>query len=205
MLKNTKTIIFDLDGTLLNTLDDIHLSINYALKKFGYEEHSINETRNFVGSGIQKAIERAIPKVTDISELQLITECFKTYYKDNMYAHTKPYDGIIDMLKILKQKGYKTAVLSNKYDIAVKSLVKRYFENFIDISIGESETIRRKPQIDGINKIITELNTDIKSSIFIGDSEIDIQTAKNADIPCISVLWGFKTKEFLIQNGAEYI
>ncbi len=204
MKKHKDTLIFDLDGTLLDTLDDLHLSFNYTLKNFGYKTRTIQEIRAFVGNGVQKAIEKALPPNIDNAELQSMVGYFKKYYKENMYINTKPYGGIIDMLQILKQKEYKLAVVSNKYDTAVKSLAEKYFGNYIDTAVGESEIIRRKPEADGINKAVSELKSDIKNTIYIGDSEVDIQTAKNAGIPCISVLWGFKDKEFLIQHGAEY-
>ncbi len=203
MKYSKNTVIFDLDGTLLNTLGDLHAGFNFALKNYGYKERTIEEIRGFIGSGIKKAIELALPYRVDEQEFNKIVECFKDYYKKNMYTYTKPYDGIIDMLQILKQNKYKIAIVSNKFDSAVKELNKKYFAEFIEVAIGESAGIKRKPSSDGIMKALLELNSALENTIYTGDSDIDIQTARNAKIPCISVLWGYKDKEFLAKNGAE--
>jgi len=201
MKKNT--IIFDLDGTLLNTLGDLHACFNYAIKTFGYPERTIDEIKSFVGNGITKAIQRALPHEVTADELNKITEIFKEYYKMHMFELTQPYSGIIPMLKDLKNRGYKTAIVSNKFDDAVKGLCKNYFGDYINIAIGEGYGVRKKPETDGVLKAIKLLNSSLNETTYIGDSEVDIQTAKNANIPSISVLWGFKTRDFLIKNGAE--
>lgn len=197
------TLIFDLDGTLLNTLNDLHACFNHAIKTFGYPERTLDEIKSFVGNGIKKAIERALPYKIEDSELDEITEFFKQYYKDNMLKHTKAYDGILAMLAELKEKGYKLAVVSNKFDDAVKGLCKKYFGDYIQIAIGEGYGIEKKPNPNGVLKAIKELNSTKEDSIYIGDSEVDIQTAANAGLPCISVLWGFKDKDFLVKNNAK--
>lgn len=197
------TIIFDLDGTLLNTLEDLYTAFNYAIKKFGYPERTMEEIKSFVGNGIKKAIERAVPEKISDEKLNKITEIFKNYYQKNMYVKTKAYEGIIPMLIELKHKGFKLAIVSNKYDDAVKNLCGNYFGKYINVAIGEGYGIGKKPDIQGVLKAIKELGSEIEKSIYVGDSEVDIQTAKNAGIPCISVLWGFKDKEFLIANGAK--
>ena len=191
------TVIFDLDGTLLNTLDDLHACFNHAIKTFGYPKRSIEEIRSFVGNGIKKAIERALPCKIEDEELDKIVEYFRDYYKAHMFELTKAYDGILELLKVLKEKGYKLAVVSNKYDMAVKNLVKHYFGEYIDVAVGEGLGINKKPSSDGTLKAISELNSNIENCIFIGDSDVDIETAKNVGIPCISVLWGFRDEEFL--------
>lgn len=198
------TIIFDLDGTLLNSLNDLHACFNHAITSFGYPKRTLNEIKSFVGNGIKKAIERALPNQIEDSDLNKIVDYFRIYYKDHMLEYTKPYDGIIPMLKELKQKGYKIAVVSNKYDDAVKNLVKNYFGEYIDIAVGEGYGIRRKPEIDGVIEAINELNSNLKKAIYVGDSEVDIKTAKNAGIHCISVTWGYRDKDFLMSEGAEY-
>ena len=200
---NKDTIIFDLDGTLLNTLEDLYTSFNYAIESFGYPKRTMNEIKSFVGNGIKKAIERALPKEVEEDELNKIIEVFKTYYTNNMYIKTKAYEGILQLLKELKAKGFKLAVVSNKYDNAVKTLCKKYFDEYIDIAIGEGNGINKKPDPKGVLKAIKELDSTKDKSIYIGDSEVDIQTAENVGIPCISVLWGFKDKEFLINNNAK--
>lgn len=203
MKKEINTIIFDLDGTLLNTLDDLHACFNYAIKSFGYPERTLDEIRSFVGNGIKTAIKRALPDSVNEEELEEILEFFRPYYKENMLKLTKPYDGIIELLKDLKKEGYKIAVVSNKYDEEVKELCKNYFGEYIDIAIGESINIRKKPEIDGVLKAIKELNSTLEETIFIGDSDVDIKTAENANIPCISVLWGFRDKNYLEEQGGE--
>ena len=197
------TLIFDLDGTLLNTLGDLHISLNYAIKQFGYPERTIEEVKGFVGNGIKKAIERALPAYVKEEELNNIISIFKGYYKEHMLEHTKPYDGIIQMLDTLRKNGCKIGVVSNKFDDAVKGLCKNYFGNLVDIAIGEGYGIEKKPDPKGVIKAIKQLDSSCENSVYIGDSEVDIQTAQNAGLPCISVLWGFKDKNFLINNGAK--
>lgn len=199
------TVIFDLDGTLLNTLDDLHACFNHAIKEFGYPERTKEEIRNFVGNGVQKALERALPENISKSELKKVVDCFKKYYSQNMNTHTKPYDGIEEVLKDLQSKGFKLGIVSNKFDNAVKALSKKYFDSSIAYAVGEGYGIRRKPEADGVNKVLSELKSKKENAIYVGDSEVDIQTAENSNLPCISVLWGFKDKDFLVKNGAKYI
>lgn len=204
MKKNINTIIFDLDGTLLNTLDDLHACFNYAIKSFGYPERTLDEIRSFVGNGMKTALKRALPDSVCDEELDKIVNFFRPYYKENMLKLTKPYDGVVELLKTLKEKGYKIAVVSNKYDEEVKNLCKNFFGEYIDIAIGENVDVRKKPEIDGVLKAVKELNSTLEESIFIGDSDVDILTARNANIPCISVLWGFRDKAFLENKGGKF-
>lgn len=199
------TVIFDLDGTLLNSLADLHACFNYAITQFGYPARTLEEIKSFVGNGITKAIERALPYEVSAEELNKIVLLFKKYYKEHMTELSSPYDGIIPMLAELKEKGYKLAVVSNKFDDAVKGLCREYFDNYIKAAIGEGYGIEKKPNPTGIFKAIKELNSKIENAVYIGDSDVDIQTAKNAGIPCISVLWGFRDKSFLIKNGAKFL
>ncbi|MBP3821485.1 HAD-IA family hydrolase [bacterium] len=199
-----KVIIFDLDGTLLNTLEDLTDSTNFALKSFNFPEKNINQIRSYVGNGVSKLIERAIPNGLSNPDFEECLSLFKKHYAENMYNKTKPYNGIIKLLKDLKIKGYKTAVISNKFDSAVKKLCEKYFKNLIDLAVGENETegLKKKPSPDMVVKVIEIFNL---PALFVGDSEVDIQTAINAKIPCISVSWGFKDNEFLFSNGAKVI
>ncbi len=197
------TVIFDLDGTLLNTLGDLHLSFNYALKTCGYKEFSYEEVKNFVGNGIKKAFERAVNDNRNEAAIEKLVEVFKAYYIEHMYELTVPYSGITKMLEKLNEKKYSMAIVSNKYDKAVKELCNKYFSKYIKVAIGESNYIRKKPSSDGIIKALDELGKSLNDVIYVGDSEVDIQTAKNVNIPCISVLWGFKDKKFLEQNGGK--
>lgn len=200
-----KTVIFDLDGTLLYTLEDLKDSVNFALSKFHYPQKNLEEIRNFVGNGVKVLMELSIPQGINNENFNECLAIFKTHYAQNMYNKTKPYDGIIEMLENLQQQGFRTAVVSNKFDLATKELCKKYFAEKIEIAIGESENIRKKPAPDSIFKVMEILNSNKNSTYFVGDSEVDIQTAQNANIKCISVTWGYKDKEFLLKNGAKFL
>ncbi|MBO6256480.1 HAD family hydrolase [bacterium] len=204
---NTKLVIFDLDGTLLNTLEDLTDSTNFILKYFNYSTRSIDEVRNFVGNGVAKLIERAIPYGLNNPNYKKCLELFKDNYKANMNNKTAPYSGIMEMLLELKKMGVKIAVVSNKFDEAVRNLCDKYFEDLIDFSAGENESggIRKKPAPDTVLKVLEYFNVKKRNAIYVGDSEVDIQTAKNAGLECISVLWGFKNKEFLQKYGAKIL
>lgn len=202
-----KTVIFDLDGTLLNTLDDLADSTNYALSKFGYPTRTIEEVRQFVGNGVAKLIERAIPEGKNNPNFEKCLAIFKENYAQNMYNKTAPYNGIIEMLSNLKSKGIKIAVVSNKFDLAVKELCKKYFEGFIDFAAGENEAqgIKKKPAPDTVISVLSEFNFAPEDAVYIGDSDVDIMTAKNSKMPCISVTWGFRDEKFLLENGATIL
>ncbi len=202
-----KAVIFDLDGTLLNTLDDLADSTNYALSKFGYPTRTIEEVRQFVGNGVAKLIERAIPDGENNPNFEKCLSIFKENYAKNMYNKTAPYNGIIEMLSNLKSKGIKIAVVSNKFDLAVKELCKKYFEGFIDFAAGENEAqgIKKKPAPDTVISVLNEFNFAPEDAVYVGDSDVDIMTAKNSKMPCISVTWGFRDKKFLLENGATIL
>lgn len=202
-----KTVIFDLDGTLLNTLDDLADSTNYALSKFGYPTRTIEEVRQFVGNGVAKLVERAIPEGKNNPNFEKCLSIFKENYAQNMYNKTAPYNGIIEMLSNLKSKGIKIAVVSNKFDLAVKELCKKYFEGFIDFAAGENEAqgIKKKPAPDTVISVLNEFNFAPEDAVYVGDSDVDIMTAKNSKMPCISVTWGFRDKKFLLENGATIL
>lgn len=202
-----KAVIFDLDGTLLNTLDGLADSTNYALSKFGYPTRTIEEVRQFVGNGVAKLIERAIPEGKNNSNFEKCLSVFKENYAQNMYNKTAPYNGIIEMLSNLKSKGIKIAVVSNKFDLAVKELCKKYFEEFIDFAAGENEAqgIKKKPAPDTVISVLNEFNFAPEDAVYVGDSDVDIMTAKNSKMPCISVTWGFRDKKFLLENGATIL
>lgn len=204
---NKKIIIFDLDGTLLNTLEDLTDSVNYMLSQFDYPSKNIEQIKNYVGNGVYKLIERAVPEGKLNKNFDKCVEIFKNRYKENMYNKTSLYQGIEQMLKKLKQKGFIIAVASNKFDLAVKELCNKYFSNLIDCAFGENEKagIKKKPSPDIVLNILTKYNLLPEQALYVGDSEVDIQTAKNSGVECISVCWGFKTKEFLNQNEATNI
>ncbi len=202
-----KIVIFDLDGTLLNTLDDLADSTNYALAKFGYPTRTIEEVRQFVGNGVAKLIERAIPDGKKNPNFEKCLAIFKENYAQNMYNKTAPYVGILEMLSNLKSKGLKIAVVSNKFDLAVKELCKKYFDGYIDFAAGENEAqgIKKKPAPDTVFTVLKEFELNPEDAVYVGDSDVDIMTAKNSQMPCISVTWGFRDEDFLLKNGATIL
>lgn len=204
-MNNIKAVIFDLDGTLLDTVDDLLDSVNYALEFYGYPQKTKNDVRLAVGNGVTKLIERVIPGGFKNPDVPFVLEKFKEFYINIKQSKTRPYDGIIELLENLKARGVKIGVLSNKFDRGCKLHCKEFFGDLIDFAQGEDALngILGKPDTKGLFKVADALGAKIENCIFIGDSEVDIQTAKNAGIPCISVLWGLKTKEFLIQNGGK--
>ena len=207
--KNQKTmittIIFDLDGTLLNTLDDLASSVNYALCQSHYPQRTTAEVRQFLGNGIRYLIEHAVPKGTPQDDFEKCFACFKAYYMDHCLDETRPYDGIPKLLHQLHDRGYKLAIVSNKLQPAVTELQERFFNAYITVAIGESPEVRRKPAPDSVYRALDLLHSSRDEAIYIGDSEVDMATAHNAGLPCISVLWGFRDRDFLIAKGAFHI
>ena len=198
-----KLIIFDMDGTILNTIDDLSASLNYTLQTCGYPVHTVEEVRNFVGNGIRKLIKSAVPENTHEDEIDRLFEIFNKHYRINCSDKTKPYEGITDLLKKLRSDGIKTAVVSNKADYAVQDLCRHYFDGLFDIAIGEKSGLRKKPYADSVNAVLKNLDICKEDAVYIGDSEVDIQTAANAEINCIIVEWGFRDREFLLEQGAQ--
>lgn len=199
-----KCAIFDLDGTLLNTIVDLANSVNYALSYHSMPTHSVEKVKMMVGNGVQKLIDRAVPTDSSEDKREGVMQVFREYYLIHGEDNTLPYDGIIEMLQQLKEKDIAIAVVSNKFDKATKLLCNKYFGNLIDIAVGENEAegIKKKPSPDMVLKVMSDLNVEREDCIYIGDSDVDIQTASNAKIPCISVLWGFRSKEFLLEHKA---
>ncbi len=200
-MKQFDTYIFDLDGTLLYTLDDLTASTNHAMRKFGFAEHTKEEVRLMVGNGIRKLIERAIPEGVNNPQYEDIYSEFVSYYLKHDLDTTRPYPGVMQMLKTLKERGKQLAVVSNKYCKATENLCRTFFAEYISVAIGESSNIRKKPAPDTVLAAMNKLGADKATTVYIGDSEVDIATARNCGIPCVSVLWGFRDKDFLIQNG----
>lgn len=198
-----KTVIFDLDGTLLDTLTDLHLSVNFALNLFGYPPRSRDEIRSFVGNGIRRLIILSLPNGEDNPDFEKVFAAFKEHYKDNCRNNTHPYAGISELLEELKNKHINIAIVSNKADFAVKELNTQFFSRYVTLALGECEGIPRKPSPDLIFASMERLNSQQNNSIYVGDSEVDIKTAENAGIPCISVLWGFRSKEELKKAGGK--
>lgn len=200
-----RLMIFDLDGTLLNTLEDLADSVNYVLWKHGFPERTTEEVRSFVGDGIHKLIERSVPEGTAPF---MVEECFKDftpYYKVHCADKTKPYEGITELLQRLRASGVKTAVVSNKADYAAKELCTRYFPDMFDEVVGERVGIHRKPAPDSVNEVIRLLGATKEETVYVGDSDVDVQTAENAGIDGVFVAWGFKGEAFLKEAGANVI
>ncbi len=196
------TVIFDLDGTLLNTLDDLTDSVNYALLSEGLPQRTLSEVRIFVGNGIAQLIERAVPEGTPQEIKTSVLAGFRRHYTDNCENKTRPYDGVCELLDRLCANGFKTAVVSNKMDSAVRVLCRKYFGDRILFSVGDKEGLPRKPAPDSVFEVLKKLSSACERSVYVGDSDVDIQTARNAGMDCISVTWGFREKDFLIKSGA---
>lgn len=209
MNSKIKAVIFDLDGTLLDTLNDLAASINHALTKFGYPERTLEEVRQFVGNGYKRLVELAIPGGIQNKNFLEVLDEGKSWYSEHCNDTTKPYDGILDTLKSLKNQGIKLAIVSNKPDPQVKVLAKKYFSGLVDqeTSIGENEDlgIKRKPAPDSLLHVLKIFGLEKEEAIYVGDSEVDILTARNAGMDCTSVDWGFRSRDTLVENGATRI
>ena len=195
MMQQYHTYIFDLDGTLLDTLDDLAAAVNYALRSYGMPEHSREEVRRFVGNGVRMLMIRAIPDGERNPQFEEVFSTFRQYYLEHSLDRTRPYDGIPEMLARLKQRGCRLAVVSNKFDAATKELCRYFFADTIEVAVGEHEAegIRKKPAPDTVNEALSQLGVDRLDAVYVG---------RNSGLPCISVLWGFRDKDFLLANGA---
>lgn len=202
---NRKTIILDLDGTILNTLDDLRDSVNVALKKGGFPCRSLEEIRTFVGNGARNLIIRSLPNGANDETIEKTLADFKAHYETNKTNKTAPYDGMIELLYTLKKKGCKLAIVSNKHDDAVQGLFKKYFSDVCDFALGNCDFLPKKPAPDMVHYAIEKLGEEVDSAVYIGDSEVDITTANNSGIPCISVSWGFRDEGTLKEAGATHI
>jgi phosphoglycolate phosphatase len=199
------TYIFDLDGTLLDTLDDLAASVNYALRTHGMPAHSTDDVRRFVGNGVRKLMERAVPDGADNPLFEEAFATFRQHYMTHSLDTTRPYKGVPETLAALKARGCRLAVVSNKMMAATQSLCSHFFPDTIEVAIGEHEAegIRKKPAPDTVIAALDALGVGKERAVYVGDSDVDNQTAANAGLPCISVLWGFRDKDFLIQHGAK--
>ena len=197
--------IFDMDGTILNTLEDLADSLNAALTHFSYPTRTLEEVRCFVGNGLMKLLERGVPANTSPEDIQKVFDYFMPYYQAHCAIKTRPYDGILDTIQKIRNAGIKTAVVSNKADAAVQDLCIQYFPGLFDYAIGEKKGNARKPAPDAVNETLQVLNFKKEQAVYIGDSDVDLATAKNADLDCIAVAWGFRDKTFLKEHGATCI
>lgn len=198
------TIVFDLDGTLMDTLQDLAESTNYALCQYGFPQHSIEKIRSFVGNGVRVLMERAVPGGAANPLFEKAFRTFKEHYVAHCRDHSGLYAGIASMLDTLKNSGYQLAVVSNKLQAGVTELQQFYFSSWIQVAVGERPEVRRKPAPDMVFQAVRELGADLKQTVYIGDSDVDIETARQCGIPCISVLWGFRDRDFLTSCGASH-
>lgn len=202
-MKKKDTVVFDLDGTLLDTLGDLKNSVNAALRDFGCPERTREEIRAFVGNGIMRLMEQAVPSGQENPDFQGIFAAFKTHYGIHCNDTTCPYDGIMDLIKELENRGVRMAIVSNKADFAVKELNGIYFKDTIPVAIGEKEGIRKKPAPDTVLAALEELGSSLERAVYIGDSEVDLDTAKNCGMDYILCEWGFREREVLEKQGGE--
>lgn len=202
-MKNKNTVIFDLDGTLLNTLRDLTDATNFALRENGYPEKTEDQVRSYVGNGIRRLIELSLPEGEKDPKFESTLKSFKEYYAVHCNDSTKAYVGIPELLTSLRDEGYKLAIVSNKADFAVQTLRERYFADTVPVAIGESENVRKKPAPDCVLEALKRLDSTPEQAVYVGDSDVDIHTAKNAGMDCISVTWGFRSVGFLVASGAS--
>lgn len=202
-MRNCDAVLFDLDGTLLDTLDDLAASANHVLEFFGLPSRSRREIQMFVGNGIAKLIARILPGGAEDPRFEAAYQEFRVYYREHCMDQTKPYPGILPLLKGLKEDGYKTAIVSNKADFAVEKLSEVHFHGLIDASVGENGRMAKKPAPDMPRKALSEIGVSPERAVYVGDSDVDIRTAENAGLDCILVTWGFRDEEFLKSQGAK--
>ena len=200
-----KVYIFDLDGTLLDTLGDLAAAVNYALRTHGMPEHSIDDVRRFVGNGVRKLMERAIPDGAANPQFDETFATFRQYYMTHSLDTTRPYEGIPETLAVLKERGCRLAVVRNKMMAATQELCQHFFPDTIEVAIGENEAegIRKKPAPDTVFAALRQLGVGEEGAVYVGDSDVDLETARQSGLPCISVLWGFRDRDFLIKHGAK--
>lgn len=195
-------LIFDLDGTLLNTLYDLKNAVNYSLEKFGFQRRTLEEVRKAVGNGLKMLVKRSLPNDASEETVETVLTEMKRYYALHCHDETVPYEGILDLLRTLKAEGHALAIVSNKADAMVQTLKQVFFDGLIDFALGESQYYARKPAPDMVFAAMDALG---KNAVYIGDSEVDLLTAKNAGLPCLAVSWGFRSEADLRSAGAENI
>lgn len=198
-------VIFDLDGTLLNTLGDLRAATNHALEVRGLPPHSMEEIRQFIGNGIRLLICRAMPEGTSEAEIDAALDDFKAYYAAHIHDRTVPYDGIPQLLTALRKRGIQVAVLSNKIDSASQELIEYFFPGKTDVVFGEHVGVPRKPDPTSCRMVMQQLGVQPEQVLYVGDSGTDMQTAKNAGLYAVGVTWGFRSKEVLLKYGADVL
>lgn len=200
-----KNVVFDMDGTILNTIDDLYNSVNFALSECGYPKRSMIEVLSFVGNGVKVLINRAIPKGYTAEEFDICFKKFMGHYNLHKNDNTCPYDGILELMQVLQAKGIKMSVVSNKFDAGVKELAEKLFTGYLPVAIGESEKVQPKPNPSGVWYALELMGAKSEESVYIGDSEVDFETAKNSGLKFIAVTWGFRPRELHEELGVKYI
>lgn len=202
MARKITTIVWDLDGTLMDTLQDLAEAVNYALCSFGMPLHTIDEIRQYVGNGVRRLMILSVPEGEKNERFEEVFATFKAYYMEHCKDHTCLYNGITETLQELKKRGYRMAVVSNKLQSGVDELYQEYFRETIEVAIGERPEMARKPAPDMVHKALADMGVSQEEAVYIGDSDVDLATARNAGLPCVSVLWGFRDMDFLSAHGA---
>lgn len=200
---NITTCLFDLDGTLLYTLDDLHQSVNFALSQLGMPLRTLEQTRQSVGRGIRVLIERSMPRTASSSEIEQCLTLFKSHYQLHMDDHTRPYEGIIPLLQYLHEHHYKIGVISNKFDGGAKALIRQFFNPYIAVTYGESHQFKPKPAPDMAFQSLSDLQSTPQETILIGDSEVDFATAQNAHLQFVAATWGYRDEKELRTLGVS--
>ncbi len=200
-----KAVVFDLDGTLLDTLEDLKDSVNAALTEYGLPERTIEEVRAFVGNGIRNLIMRSVPGGETHPDFENVFDFFKQHYRANCANKTAPYEGIMELIEALSSRGIAMAIVSNKFDAGVKVLNEKFFAQYISVALGELPGIKRKPDPETVVMALQQLGVAPADAIYVGDSDVDIVTARNAGLRSVVVTWGFRDEEFLLAQGAETI
>lgn len=199
-----RAVIFDLDGTLLNTLGDLAASVNFALRSCGYPGRSIDEVRTFIGNGVIMLMHRSVPKGTNAEDEKKCFEKFRAHYLAHMEDTTAPYEGVNGLIRALGEKGIGTAVVSNKLDAAVKGLCKKHFP-LLTCAFGVTQESERKPSAANVNKALSLLGVKREEALYVGDSEVDVQTAQNAGLDMVGVTWGYRSRKLLLSSGAKVL
>ncbi len=200
-----KAVIFDMDGTTLDTLEDLLGALNHTLGRFGFPLHDLREMRGYVGNGIRRQIEQGAPAGTPAETIDRMLPVFMEYYKVHGAEHTHPYEGIPELLRHLRDRGIRTAIVSNKADVSVRRLTEVYFPGLFEVSVGEKEGVRRKPAPDSVLEVLRIMGLSVSDAVYVGDSEVDIQTADRAGMDRIIVGWGFRDRKDLLRDGADRV